>query len=246
MADIQITDDLGKSIPDVKIDLSQPSSLLKYTKTELLHLAVAPDFIAHASQPLRTAAPNPISFQLTVQHEFQLGNTKPEISLTPSFQATIRANTTKGCNIFENDPFKFTSVVPDNTGYVSLALEGSLNLGVSGSSGDLTFGFDANRTVHLEYWKAFPLGSAEPTLGKATGDAISEYVIPSAVEDLELLAVNDVCAASGQGALTISGGFAVSAAPNPLASVDLPLNTGKLELKVQHRDLLVACMQITT
>ena len=42
MADIQLTDDLGKSAPDVKIDLSQPSSLLKYAKTELLHLAVVP------------------------------------------------------------------------------------------------------------------------------------------------------------------------------------------------------------
>jgi len=62
MADIQLTDDLGKSVPDVKIDLSQPSSLLKYAKTELLHLAVAPDFIARATQPLTTAAPNPISF----------------------------------------------------------------------------------------------------------------------------------------------------------------------------------------
>jgi hypothetical protein len=50
MAGIQITDYLGKSAPDVKIDLSQPSSLLKYAKTELLHLAVAPDFIERASR----------------------------------------------------------------------------------------------------------------------------------------------------------------------------------------------------
>src|SRR5438046_3068174 len=54
MADIQVTDDLGKSAPNVKIDLSQPSSLLKYAKTELLHLAVAPDFIERAPQPLTT------------------------------------------------------------------------------------------------------------------------------------------------------------------------------------------------
>src|SRR5215467_3894411 len=74
MADIQLTDDLGKSAPDVKIDLSQPSSLLKYAKTELLHLAVAPDFIARAPQPLHTAAPNPILFQLKLEHAFQLGN----------------------------------------------------------------------------------------------------------------------------------------------------------------------------
>lgn len=231
MADIQLTDDLGNAAPNVTIDLSHPSSLLKYAKTELLHLAVAPDFIARAPQLLTVAAPSPISFQLTLQHEFQLGNTKPEIDLTPSFQATIRANATKGSNLFEDDPFKVSAVVPDNTGYVSLALQGSLDLGVSGSSGDLTFGFDANHSVELGYWKAFPLGSAEPTLGEATGEMISAYVIPAEVEDLDLLGVNDICTASGSGSLTISGGFNVSVAPNPLASINLPLNTGKLEVQ---------------
>jgi hypothetical protein len=231
MADIQITDDLGKSAPEVKIDLSRPSSLLKYAKSELLHLAVAPDFIARASQPLTTAAPNPISFQLKLEHKFQLGNTKPEINLTPSFQMTIRANTTRGSNLFEKDPFRVASTVPAQTGYVSLALQGSLDLGVSGSTGDLTFGVDANRTISLEYWKAFPLGKGEPSLGKATGETISGFVIPADVDDLKLLAVNDICTVSGQGSLKISSGFKVSFAPNPLASVDLPLNSGKLQVQ---------------
>jgi len=245
MADIQLTDDLGKSAPNVKIDLSQPSSLQKYAKTELLHLAVAPDFIARASQPLTTAAPNPISFQLKVQHQFQLGDTKPEIDLTPSFQATIRANTTEGANLFENDPFKVASVVPNNTGYVSFALQGSLDLGVSGSSGGMTFGFDANRTLGLEYWKAFPLGSAEATLAEAAGKTISGYVIPAGVDDLNLLSVNDICTASGSGGLKVSGGFNVSTAPNPLASVDLPLNAGKLEVKTGVMAGITASFTIT-
>jgi hypothetical protein len=231
MPDIQLTDDLGQSAPNVKIDLSQPSSLIKYAKTELLHLAVAPDFIARASQSLTTAAPNPISFQLKVQHEFQLGGTQPEIAITPSFQATIRANTTKGSNLFENDPFKIASTVPDQTGYVSLALRGSLSLGVCGSSGDLTFGFAANQTVAVEYWKAFPLGSTALTLGEATGSTISGFVIPADMEDLKLLRINDVSTASGQGSLIISAGFSVSVAPNPLASIDLPLNAGTLAVQ---------------
>ena len=231
MADIQVTDDLGKSAPGVKIDLSNPSSLLKYAKTELLHLAVARDFIERALQPLATAAPNPISFQLTLKHTFELGNMETDIDLTPSFQATVRANTTKGSNLFENEPFRAASTVPDQTGYVSVALQGSLNLGVSGSARDLTFGFDANSTVGLEYWKAFPLGLGEPTLGEATGRTISGYVIPADLDDLKLLAVNDVCTVSGQGSLQICGGFNVSAAPNPLATVALPLPVGKLEIK---------------
>jgi hypothetical protein len=231
LADIQLTDDLGKSAPDVKIDLTQPSSLLKYGKTEILHLAVAPDFLERATQPLRAAAPNPISFQLKLEHKFQLGNTKPEIDLTPSFQASIRANTTAGSDLFGQDPFRVPATVPPQTGYVSLALQGLLDLGVSGSSGDLTFGFDANQTISLEYWKAFGLGDSEVTLGAATGQTLSGFVIPADIADLRLLGPNDVCTVSGTGSLKVSGGFKVSVAPNPLASVDLPLNAGKVQVK---------------
>jgi hypothetical protein len=231
MPDIQITDNLGKSAPGVHVDFSHPSSLLKYAKSELLHLLVAPDFIERAPNPLSIAAPNRISFQLQLKHKFQLGNTKPEIDLTPSLQANLRVNATKGSNLFENDPFRFPSTVPDQTGYVSIGLQGSLDLGVSGSSGDLTFGVGANRNIAIEYWKAFPLGNGEPTLGEATGRTISDYVIPADIDDLKLLGVNDICTVSGQGSLKISGGFKVTAAPNPLASVELPLNAGKLELK---------------
>jgi hypothetical protein len=44
MDDIQITDQLDKPIDSIKIDLEHPSSLVKYLKTEVLHLAVIPMF----------------------------------------------------------------------------------------------------------------------------------------------------------------------------------------------------------
>jgi len=157
----------------------------------------------------------------------------------------VRANATKGSNLFEKDPFRVASSVPDHTGYVSVALQGSLDLSVSGSSEDLTFGFDANRTIGLEYWKAFPLGEGEPSLGEATGETISGYVILADVVDLKLLAMNDVCTASGQGSLKVSAGFKVSVAPNPLASVDLPLNSGKLQVKTGAMAGISASFTIT-
>ena len=231
MPDIQITDNLGNSVPSVKIDITQPSSLLKYAKTELLHLLVAPDYLQRAPQLLTAAAPNPISFQVTLKHQFQLGNTKPEIDLTPSLQATIRVNATPGANLFESDPFRIRAIVPAGTGYVSVALLGLLDLGVTGSAADLTFGFTNSNSVGFEFWKAFSLGAGEPTLGAATGAAISGFVIPADVDDLALLGLNDIATASGTGSLKISGGFKVTAAPNPLASVDLPLNAGTLAVK---------------
>jgi len=165
MPDIQITDQLDKPVETIKIDLTHPSSLVKYLKTELLHLAVLPDFLARKDSILSEAATKPIQFQANAQHSFQLGNAKPEIDVTPTVQATIRVNATPGTNLFDGDPFHAPAKVPDHAGYVSVGFQGSLDLGVSGSDGDLTFGFDESSTVNLEYLKAFPLGAGEPTLG---------------------------------------------------------------------------------
>jgi hypothetical protein len=45
MPDIQVTDKLDKPIETIKIDPAHPSSLVKYLKTQVLHLAVLPDFL---------------------------------------------------------------------------------------------------------------------------------------------------------------------------------------------------------
>jgi hypothetical protein len=230
MSDIQVTDQLDRPIETAKIDLRHPSSLVKYLKTEL-HLAVLPDFLARKDIVLSQGAPKPIQFQAKAQHTLHLGNTKPEINVTPTALATIRVNSSPGTNLFFADPFHAPALVPDHTGYVSVGFEGSLDLGVSGSVGDLTFGFNRTGDVSLEYLKAFPLGVGEPTLGAALGQTLSCYVIPSELSDLEALGINDIATVSGQGTLKISGGVEVTALPNPLASADLPLGAGTIAVK---------------
>ena len=231
MPDIQITDQVKTPVVTIKVDPTHPSSLAKYLKTELLHLAVLPDFLALKDKGLDQAAPKPIQFQAKVQEKFQLGKTKPEIDVTASAQATIRANCSPGTNLFDGDPFHAAAKVPDHTGYVSVGFQGSLDLGVSGSDGDLTFGFDKTATVSLEHLKAFPLGSGEATLGDALGKTLSSYVIPADLSDLAAMGVNDIATASGQGVLKVSGGLSVTASPNPLASADLPLGAGAIAVK---------------
>jgi hypothetical protein len=228
MPDIQVTDQLDKPIETIKIDMTHPSSLVKYLKTELLHLAVLPDFLARKDSVLSQAATKPTQFQAKAQHDFQLGNTKPEIDVTPTAQTTIRVNASPGSGLFDGDPFHAPAKVPDHTGYVSVGFQGSLDLGVSGSDGDLTFGFDKTTTVSLEYLKAFPLGAGEPTLGGALSQTLSSYVIPADVSDLAGLSVNDIATVSGQGTLKVCGGVKVTVSPNPLASVDLPLGAGTI------------------
>jgi hypothetical protein len=229
MPDIQITDAMDKPI-GIAIDPKHPSSLLKYLKSELLHLAVVPDFLKRKDLPISQAATKPIQFQATVMHDFQLGNTVPEIDITPSAQATIGVNATPGTDLFDGDAFPVPATVPDHAAYVSIALQGSLDLDVSGSDGDLSFGLDETTTVSMQFFKAFSLAPVEPTLGDAVGRTFSSYVLPADISDLEQLDTGDIATISGQGKLKISGAVTAKAYPNPLASVDLPLSMGSIDL----------------
>src|SRR3954463_7095860 len=212
MPDIQITDAMDKPI-GITIDLKHPSSLLKYLKSELLHLAVVPDFLKRKDLLLSQAATKPIQFQAEVMHDFQLGNTVPEIDITPSAQATIGVNASSGTDLFDGDAFPIRAIVPDHTAYVSIGLQGSLDLDVSGSDGDLSFGLDATTTVSMEFFKAFPLAPVEPTLGDAVGRTFSSYVLPADISDLEQLGPGDIATISGQGKLKISGAVTAKAYP---------------------------------
>jgi hypothetical protein len=209
MPDISITDDLGKPVEAVKIDLSQPSSLVNYARSQLLHLMVAPDFVGLQNTALSQAAPKPIEFQATLGNEFQLGMAQPEITLTPKVQAVLRAD----------------------AAHAGLEVTGSLGLGVGGSAGDLTFGLDAKSSVTIGFDKAFSGAAVGPSLGGAVGEMLSGFAIAASVADLELLQAGDVCTVSGQGSLKLTGGFEIATPVNPLASVTLPLNAGTIDVK---------------
>jgi hypothetical protein len=231
MADLQITDQLGQPLSSVHIDLTHPSSLINFLKTELLHLAVLPDFLKCKDEVLSKAAPKPVTLQAKFGHPFQLGGSNPEIDITPSAQAGIRVNANPGSNLFEDDSFCVPATVPTQTAYVGLEFTGSLNLAVNGSKCELSFGFTKDTTVTLACYKAFTLGTGEPTLLKALSDTLSAFVIPADLNDLSALGLHDVACVAGTGSLQISSGISVTAAPNPLASVDLPLGAGNLSVK---------------
>jgi hypothetical protein len=231
MPDFSIKDSLGNplSISDVK--WTSASSILNYAKTESLHLTVVDDFVKRKDQPLAQVAAKPVTFSLSLQHDFQLGSTTPEIDLTPSSKVTLSLNAKAGSDLFDDDSFHVSANVPDGTGYAGLAFTGGLDPGVSGSMGDLSFGIDRETDITFQYLKAFPLTANQPTIGDATSAMLSGFVIPATVADLDLLGVNDVCSVSGAGTLTISGSWNVSVPVNPLASVNLVPGIGSLTVK---------------
>ena len=231
MADFKISDSLGNPVDTSTVKWTSASSLCNYLKSELLHLAVAPDFMARKDQLLTEAAPKPVTFGLSVQHDFQLGDTTPEIDVTPGAKVEVLVNATAGSDLFDGDSFHLPNTVPNQTGYVGMSLTGSLDLGVSGCSGDLSFGIDRSGAITVEFLKAFPTAQNQPSLWTATAAMISDFVIPANIADLRRLNPNDVCFVSGQGCLKICGSVNVAIPVNPLASVNLPLGVGTLDVR---------------
>ncbi|MGB6941754.1 MAG: hypothetical protein WBE37_05130 [Bryobacteraceae bacterium] len=231
MSTFSLTDNFNNPVTG-PVNWTSLSGLFKYLKSEGLHLAVFPDFIQHKDQLISQIVPQPLDAQLKVGHLFQLGATNAEIDVTPEAQAAVQVNAKSGSNLFDHDPFAVAATIAANVAYVGMTLGGSLDLGFSGTSGDLTFGFDRNSELSFGYWRAFPAsGPNQPTLGDAFAQAISNFVIPGDLTDLSRLGLNDISTVSGTGSLTVSGGVQVTASPNPLASVNLPLNAGTITVQ---------------
>lgn len=245
MPDFQVTDQLDKPVDSVKIDLTHPSSLVKYCRNEVLHLAVSPDFLERKDLVLTQAASKPIQFQAKAEQKFSIGKVIPSISITPETSATIRVNATPKSNLFEGDSFHAPARTPDATGYVSVGFEGSFDASVSETDGDISFGFEKTSGVSIEYLKAFPLGPGEPALGAALGQTMSSFVIPAELSDVTQLGINDIATVSGNGSLRVSCGVKVTAAPNPLASASLPLGLGNVSVKAGVAAGLSASFTIT-
>ena len=231
MPDISLTDSMDKTISAATIDLSHPSSLLRYLQSEVLHLAVLPDFLDRKDKILSQAATRPIQFTASAKHGFQLGVTQPSITVSPSGKAVISVNANPGTALFDRDAFAPSYEVPSKTAYAGLQLEGNFDVGVAGSVSDFSFDFDQSSSITLQFFKAFPLGEGEPTLGRAISDTLTHYTIPATVSDFDSLGVGDIATIEGEGSLQISGSVEVSASPNPLASAVLPLSLGEFKLQ---------------
>src|ERR1700758_4195753 len=151
MPSFSLTDNLGNPVQNVKVDWTSLSSLFNYVKAAVLHLIVAPDFLARKDETLTQAAPNPLQFQLNAADGFQLGSTVREITVTPGAAVLVVVNTTAQSGLIAGDPFHAPATVPANTGYVGMSITGSLDADVSAPVGNLTFGMDKSTSVSLAF-----------------------------------------------------------------------------------------------
>ena len=115
-------------------------------------------------------------------------------------------------------------------GYLSLSLTGTVTGKGSQSKGDITIGFDAGASATYEFFRKFDITDTTPTVGKALGEVISEFVMPADVTDLRALRTGDVATCSGKRHLKVSGKFSAGVSAVPLATPALPLAGKAIQL----------------
>lgn len=231
MPDFSLTDSLGAPLSGVPINWKDTSALMKYLKSQVLHLMVFPDFLERRDKTLAEAAPAPLEFEMSAGDGFDLGVAQAEVTISPAAKVLLRINATSGSPLFSGDVFRVAAKVPPGTGYVCLRFAGTLGVDVSGlSAANIAFGFSQHSGITFEYLKAFA-SAAKTTLAQALGETLTSYAIPATLGDFGGFAVGDICTVSGVGSLSMSASVTVRASVNPLATVNLPLGAGTIDVK---------------
>jgi hypothetical protein len=231
MPTIKITDQLGADISAVSATPDPASALVKYLQGPAADFVFMDDLVTALNDPLASASATPLSLGLNFSDKVTLGNAQPEISIAAGVKQSVNVNAKAGANLFGDDPFGVGIAIDTGTAYLSLALNGSIQVGLPGKDGDLTFGFSAGGGIGAEFFKKFTLSGPKPTVAEALGEVISGFIVPADVSDLDAMKPGDIATVSGNGSFKLNGDVTVSAAPNPLASPNLPLVNQAIQLK---------------
>ncbi len=225
MPTIKITDTLSADINSVSADPNPITAALeKYVTSPAVNIVLLPDLVNALNQPLLTARQNPLSLGLKFSDKVDFGTSaNPELTITAGITQNVNVNATPGKNLFSTDFFGSPITVNNGEGWLSLALNGTVDLGLAGSSGDLKFGVDAGGGIGTEYFRKFTVDDTTPTVAEALSEVLSSFTLPADVADLNAMQTGDISTVSGNGSFKISGDVSVSASPNPLASPSLPL-----------------------
>jgi hypothetical protein len=217
MPTIKITDSASFTI---ETDPSLPNAIRKYFKNSLSLVLGQGDIRLQGS--LKEFPVTSLRVGLSVKQPVEIGNEDTEM--------TLGAGVSSGLTIFRDSG---DSPFPDHFGgggikvgqdqaYLSFDITPTLAAAVSTSPGDLAFGFDAGTEIKIANFKPFTLANGEPTLADALKETLNNFSLPGDIEDLTRLEQGRIITVDGESTLKFSAGLKVTAAPNPLATVDIP------------------------
>lgn len=225
MPTIKITDTLNADITSVPVNPNPITSALeKYVPNSAVNIVLLENLVNALNQPLASAGQNPVSLDLKFSDKFDFGtSSNPELTIGAGVTQNVNVNAKAGKLLFPTDFFGSNITVGNGEGWLSLALIGTVNAGLSGSASDLKFGLTAGGGIQTEYFRKFAVDATKPTVGEALGAVLSSFTLPADISDLDAMQPGDISTVSGNGSFKISGSASVSVSPNPLASPNLPV-----------------------
>jgi hypothetical protein len=126
-------------------------------------------------------------------------------------------------DLFEDEHYGEPVEVAPDQAYTGVSLIASVEVGVTGEGGDITFGIDAGTTVRLTSYKRFSTKPEMPRLVDALRSTLEEFVIPRDVDDLEQMQTGAIATVEGSGTLRFAAEANLLAVPVPIASIAAPI-----------------------
>jgi hypothetical protein len=145
-----------------------------------------------------------------------LGSTGVELTINPQLVGTVGISKGKALFDADTDPFRDSISIPPNQAFVSVGLKAELDLGLSGKSGDLQFGFKSGTNVVFTDYRLFALTDQ---IVPAIKTLFENFVIPGDLEDVESMPQGSVATVEGTGSLKFSAQANLLSVVNPLATV---------------------------
>ncbi len=229
MATIKITDALGFV---VETETAQDASITRYFR-DALSLNLRETALNLRNTPLKDFPLASVRTGLDVEQEIDIGNEDTELTLSAGLTAGFTVFKKKGEAVLPGRFGEEAAVkVGDNEAWVSFDITPTLSAGLTTERGDLTFGFEAGTEVSIFNYRPFRLTNGAPKLASALADTVSAFSLPGDVDDLRAMAPQTILSVDGKASLSFTAGLAVSAQPNPLASINAPGLPGSIDVKV--------------
>jgi hypothetical protein len=228
MSTIRIVDSVQGEI--ISANPIVTSGFGKYLKGLPAQLLAGTDFVGQFRQSLTLVQPGQSGFRLAFDKSVPLGDNSRELTLTAGTQAFITVHNRSGKPLFDETFLGNPVKVPAGRAYVSFVCHPSLSVGITQDVGKFSFGFQAGTDIELRCFHDFDLSNTPPTLGEAVKTVLEHFAIPADVEDLRAMQEGTLASVTGHGQFRFSGSVDLTAAFNPLASIDTIAKLGKLDI----------------
>jgi hypothetical protein len=222
MPTIKVNDNLGVEI--LSAAAGPGSGISKYFKGDVAGFVASSELALAFTKRIHTLTPDPLGFGLKFAADGTFGTSGVDWRIQAGSRVSVQV-TQAGKAVPGERPFGRPFVVPADRAVVGTSFTPSLSAAISGSAGELQFGFSAGGSVEFTAARTFDTSNpgTAPVLADALKDLLETGVVPGNVLDVRQMNEGDIGSVSGSGSLSVSASFDVAKAFNPLAIATVPL-----------------------